>query len=86
MNGKLSWLMKDVEALSEIESELNRFYNEQKRPQGLRVHTPYKWVFPKIKRLTHRGPLKILAFSDYRTQSIEELFPFLNKLLKNRIS
>jgi len=80
MEVKLSQLFKEVEARIGAEAIVNKFYySKEKAPSVLRLRTCNK-SSPKIERITHKGYLKILAFSDYRTQSIEELFHLLRQL------
>ncbi len=80
MEVKLSQLLKDTETLIGIEAILNESYNgKQKTPLRLRLRTCNKHS-PKIERIAHKGQLRILAFSDYRTQRIEELLNLLKHL------
>jgi Icc-related predicted phosphoesterase len=80
MEAKLSRLLEDVGILIRTESVLNgTYYDKQKTPLLLRLRTCNRHS-PKIKQIAHKGPLKILAFSDYRTQKIEELLNFLSRL------
>ncbi|MEM3629508.1 MAG: metallophosphoesterase [Candidatus Bathyarchaeia archaeon] len=77
MEVKLSQLLKDTQTLIGTEAILNEFYyGKQKTPLRLRLRTCNKHS-PKIKQIAHDGQLKILAFSDYRTQKIEELLHLL---------
>lgn len=77
MKVKLSQLLKDAQTRIEIENILNEFYYGKQKPPL--VSTCNKHL-PKIKRIAHEGELRILAFSDYRTQKIEELFHLLRHL------
>lgn len=78
MEVKLSQLFEDEEAIISAEAILNDFYyGKEKAPLWLRTCNKNS---PKIERIAHRGHLRILAFSDYRVQKIEDLISFLRRL------
>jgi len=77
MEAKLSRLLEDAITLIKTESILNEFYHGKQKTSWLRSCNRCP---PKIKQIAHEGPLRIMAFSDYRTQKIEELLHFLRRL------
>jgi len=78
MKVKLSQLFEDKGAIISAEAILNDFYyDKEKAPLLLRTCNKN---LPKIERIAHRGHLRILAFSDYRVQKIEDLISFLTRL------
>ncbi|MEM0049404.1 MAG: hypothetical protein QW424_00720 [Candidatus Bathyarchaeia archaeon] len=70
-------MLSDRQILVEAEGALNEFYCSVSPVWRLRTCNIY---LPRIERIAHEGRLKIIAFSDYRTQKIEELLCLLKNL------
>ncbi len=74
-------IVENVKVRERVETLLNKLYDAEEPPDGLPIRRQSCNVgLPEIIEIPHEGRLRILAFSDYRTQDIEELFHLLERL------